>query len=84
VVEQIPEGILLLEELRSADPRMLGESQLMVSVDLWTALEREPARRALAKAVGRAVKKDPAAAALGRLLLRHFASRVPQGQRFLA
>lgn len=84
VVEQIPEGILLLEELRSADPRMLGESQLVVSVDLWTALEREPARRALAKAVGRAVKKDPAAAALGRLLLRHYASRVPQGQRFLA
>lgn len=84
VVEQVPEGILLLEEIRSADPRMLGESQLVVSVDLWTVLEREPARRALAKAVGRAVKKDPAAAALGRLLLRHYASRVPQGQRFLA
>lgn len=63
---------------------MLVESQLVVSVDLWTALEREPARRALARAVGRAVKKEPAAGTLGRLLLRHYASSVPQGQRFLA
>lgn len=83
VVDQIPEGILLVEELRCADPRMLVESQLVVSVDLWTALEREPARRALAKAVARAAKKDPSAAALGRLLLRLYASRVSQGQRFL-
>jgi len=82
VVENTPEGVLLVEELRRTDARMLVESQLAISVDLWNALERLPARRALARAVSRTVKREPAVAALGRLLLKFYASRVARGQPF--
>ncbi len=82
VIEDTPAAVLLVEELTRTDSRMLVESQLTISTDLWNALERKPARLALARTVTRTLKRDPAIAALGRLLLKFYASRVPQGQPF--